>query len=50
MLDDLSTASVEVGPRMHMSKTKVKMTNSTESRVKIKGEHIAYVHVNLYLG
>ncbi|KAJ8715585.1 hypothetical protein PYW07_010067 [Mythimna separata] len=49
MLQDLSTASLEVGLTMNRSKTQV-MTNSTKRRVKVDGQVLQYVDEYTYLG
>lgn len=49
MLQELSTASFEVGLRMNQSKTKV-MSNKTKRRVEVDGTEIAYVDEYVYLG
>ncbi|CAG9123810.1 unnamed protein product [Plutella xylostella] len=49
MLQDLSTASLEVGLKMNRSKTQV-MTNSAKSRVVVDGQEIGYVDEYIYLG
>ncbi|CAG9130127.1 unnamed protein product [Plutella xylostella] len=49
MLEDLSTASLEVGLTMNRSKTKV-MSNSAKRRVEVDGQEIQYVEEYLYLG
>ncbi|KAJ8714787.1 hypothetical protein PYW08_004768 [Mythimna loreyi] len=49
MLQDLSDASLEVGLKMNMSKTKV-MTNSSKRSIHVGGENIQYVQEYIYLG
>ncbi|CAG9118738.1 unnamed protein product [Plutella xylostella] len=49
MLQDLSTASLEVGLKMNRSKTQI-MTNSAKSRVEVDGQEIGYVDEYIYLG
>ncbi|KAL0803449.1 hypothetical protein ABMA28_017178 [Loxostege sticticalis] len=49
MLEELSMASLKVGLRMNISKTKV-MTNSTEIRLTVMGWTVEYVAEYIYLG
>ena len=49
MLQDLSTASLEVGLSMNRSKTQI-MTNSTKRRVAVDGHALQYVDEYTYLG
>ncbi|KAJ8731191.1 hypothetical protein PYW07_004355 [Mythimna separata] len=48
-LHELSDASLEVGLKMNMSKTKV-MTNEMPKTIKLHGESIQHVQECLYLG
>lgn len=49
MLQDLSTASLEVGLKMNRTKTQL-MTNGAKRRVKVHGEDIQYVDEYINLG
>lgn len=49
MINELSGASLEVGLKMNMSKTKL-MTNSIKYRLEVDGAEIEYVHEYIYLG
>ncbi|XP_048006861.1 uncharacterized protein LOC125242187 [Leguminivora glycinivorella] len=49
MLQDLSTASLEVGLTMNMAKTKL-MTNRGKDTVTVDGQDIQYVDEYIYLG
>ncbi|KAJ8715750.1 hypothetical protein PYW07_010232 [Mythimna separata] len=49
MLQDLSDASLEVGLKMNMSKTKI-MTNSSKRTISVDGENVQYVQEYIYLG
>ncbi|KAL0852533.1 hypothetical protein ABMA27_017019 [Loxostege sticticalis] len=49
MLEELSTASLEVGLEMNRSKTKI-MTNRAKSRVTVDGKEMQYVDEYIYLG
>ncbi|CAG9137233.1 unnamed protein product [Plutella xylostella] len=49
MLQDLSTASLQVGLSMNRSKTKI-MSNSATRKVTVDGQDIQYVNEYIYLG
>ncbi|XP_050561583.1 uncharacterized protein LOC126912619 [Spodoptera frugiperda] len=49
MINELSRASLEVGLKMNMSKTKL-MTNSIKYRLEVDGAEMEYVHEYIYLG
>ena len=43
MLNQLSNASLEVGPAMNMSMTKL-MSNTTKHIIRVNGEELQYIH------